>query len=171
LITLGTGIGGGLLLDGRLRYGPQGSVGEIGPMLLPIPSLAAPVSIESLAAPGSIMKQLGDQKGRLFERLRQGDPLAARLAEEMFQAVGMTIANIHMLLGLELVLIFGGIASEGEELLDGFRREFARICPPIYHYGLRIGFGSLPADTAGVIGAACHWFERQGLLPSLHYGE
>jgi hypothetical protein len=76
-----------------------------------------------------------------------------------------------MLLGLELVLIFGGIASEGEALLEGFRREFARLCPPIYHYGLKIGFGSLPADAAGVIGAACHWFERQGLLPSLHYGE
>ena len=167
LLTLGTGIGGGLMLDGRLREGPHGTSVEIGPMRLGYPAGQPCASIESLYSPGALMKRLGYPEGHLFDYVRQGDPGARRLADEMFQAIGMLIANIHLLLGLELVLIGGGVAAAGDDLLAGLRREFQRACPAEFQFGLRIELGALPVDTAGVIGAACRWFELSGRLPAL----
>jgi glucokinase len=167
LLTLGTGIGGGLLLNGKLREGSHGSSVEIGPMLLGYPSEAAPSSIESLYAPSAIMKRLGARDGYLFERIQQGDARARLLADEMFQALGMLIANVHLLLDLELVLISGGLAVVGDQLVTGLRQGFLRACPPEFQFGLKINLGALPVDTAGVIGAACVWFERDGRLPAL----
>ncbi len=167
LLTLGTGIGGGLLLDGRLRHGSHGSTVEIGRMMLGYPDDRYHQSIEALYAPGAIMKRLGDQKGLLFERIRQGDDKARQLADEMLEALALLIANVHLLLGLELVLVSGGLASAGDVLLTGLQTAFQRICPQEHKLDLRIELGALPVDTAGVIGAACLWFEQNGFLPSL----
>ena len=167
LVTLGTGIGGGLLLDGKLREGTHGSSVEIGLFKFGYPSEGPSFSIESLFSPGAVMKQLDDPKGHLFERVRQGDLRAMQLKNNMLKALGMLIANIHLLLDLELVLISGGLAGEAEELLPGLRQEFQQACPAEYQFGLKIEVGTLPVDTAGVIGAASTWFEREGLLPSL----
>lgn len=167
LLTLGTGIGGGLLLDGKMHVGPHGSSVEVGPMLMGYPSEKPPVSVESLYAPGAIMRRLGGLNGDLYQRVRRGDQRAIQLVEEMYQALGSVIANIHLLLDLELVLISGGLAAAGQELVEGLQRGFQRACPPFYQFGLQIELGALPVDMAGVIGAGCLWFERDGLLPKL----
>ncbi len=167
LLTLGTGIGGGLLLDGRLRQGPHGSSVEIGPMMLGYPGKESPASLESLYAPGAIMRRLGRTNGTLFQPDGQGDPQTRQLVDEMYQALGMLIANIHLLLDLELVLIGGGLAAASQELAQGVRRGFEYACPSGFRFGLKIEMGALPVDMAGVIGAACLWFERDGLLPRL----
>lgn len=167
LLTLGTGIGGGLLLDGRLREGSHGSSVEIGPMLMGYPTDFNSSSIESLYSPGAVMKRLGDHDGLLYKRVRQGDLFANQLVNEMYQSLGMLITNIHLLLDLELVLISGGLAAAGEELVAGIRRGFQNTCPPIYQFDLKIELGALPVDTAGVIGAACLWFEQESLISTL----
>jgi glucokinase len=167
LLTLGTGIGGGLLLNGKLREGSHGTSVEIGLFKLGNPSDGKSFSIESLYSPGAVMKQLGVPNGYLFERVRQGDTRAKQLEKKMLEALGMLIANIHLLLDLELVLISGGLAVAGEELLTGLRSEFQKACPAEYQFDLKIETGNLPLDTAGVIGAASVWFERFGFLPSL----
>jgi len=77
------------------------------------------------------------------------------------------ITNAHLLLDLELVLLGGGFAAVGEPLREGISAAIRRFCPPAYHFDLRIELGGLPADAAGVIGAASLWFEHRGLLPSL----
>src|SRR5574341_2537621 len=167
LLTLGTGIGGGLLLDGCLRNGPHRSTAEVGRMMLGYPGDKYNPSIETLYAPGAIMKRLDDQNGFLFERIRQGDNKARQLADEMLEAIALLISNVHLLLDLELVLVSGGLASAGDVLLTGLRTAFQKICPPEHNFDLRIELGALPVDTAGVIGAASLWFERNGFLPNL----
>jgi glucokinase len=167
MLTLGTGIGGGLLLDGRLRQGPHASTVEIGRMIFGYPNEEIISPIEDLYAPGNLMKRLGDETGLLFDRIQQGDDYARQLASEMFQALAILITNVHLLLDLELVLIGGGLASAGNDLVTGLCNAVQRVCPPENHGDLNIELGALPADTAGVIGAACMWFERYGLLPHL----
>jgi predicted NBD/HSP70 family sugar kinase len=103
----------------------------------------------------------------LFQRLELGDPKAIQLVSEMYQTLGMLITNIHLLLDLELVLICGGLAAVGKQLITGLRNGFQDTCPPNYNFDLKIELGALPVDSAGVIGAACLWFERYGLLPKL----
>jgi glucokinase len=171
LLTLGTGIGGGLLLDGKLREGTHGSSVEIGLFKFGYPSDGTSFSIEALYSPGAVMQRLNAPNRHLFELVQEGNSHARQLKNEMLHCLGMLIANIHLLLDLELVLISGGLANAGEELLIGLRNEFQRACPAEYQFGLKIEAGSLPVDTAGVVGAASVWFERAGLLPSLELKE
>jgi predicted NBD/HSP70 family sugar kinase len=79
----------------------------------------------------------------------------------------LLIANVHLLLDLELVLVSGGLASAGDELQTGLQTAFQRICPQENKLDLRIELGALPVDTAGVIGASCLWFEKNGFLQTL----
>ena len=167
LLTLGTGIGGGLLLNGKVREGSNGSSVEIGLLKFGYPSQGDPISIESLYSPGAIMEQLGDPYGNLFERVEKGISKAKLLESQMYKALGLLIANVHLLLDLELILLSGGVVQAGDKLIDGIRREFRSICPTEYQFGLDIRPGNLQVNTAGVIGAASVWLERASLLPSL----
>jgi glucokinase len=166
LLTLGTGIGGGLLLDGRLRRGSHGSGAEIGQGMIP-DSDNGYCSLEELASPGAMMRRLGEPRGMLFERATSGDGQAQLLIDEMYELLGLSIANTHVLLDLELVLLAGGLAKSGPVLLDGVRKAFARICPAQLQFGLKIELADLAPDQGGVIGAACLWFEEKELLPPL----
>jgi predicted NBD/HSP70 family sugar kinase len=166
LLTLGTGIGGGLLLDGYLRCGSHSSSSEIGMMVIRDAN-GAYTPIENLASPGALMQQLGDPRGQLFERADSGDKLAQHLIDGMFEYLGMLVTNIHLLLDLDLVLLGGGLASVGPRLREGIQASFERICPPGMQFGLIVETGNLPAQVTGVIGAACLWFERTGSLPTL----
>lgn len=167
LLTLGTGIGGGLMLDGRLRRGAHSSGVEIGLMLLSEARPGSYVTLESLASPGLLVRELGDPRGSLFARAAEGDERAAALIGEMCERVSWAIANAHILLDLELVLLSGGLAQAGEALLHRVRAAFSRICPAEAVFGLRIEIGALPPDKGGVIGAACLWFEHAGRLSPL----
>jgi predicted NBD/HSP70 family sugar kinase len=83
----------------------------------------------------------------------------------MFEILGRLIANVHFLLDLEKVIISGGLADAGNELIVGLKAAVDQFCPPALKAGLRIEVGGLAPDTVGVIGAACKWYEHQGFLP------
>jgi len=167
LLTLGTGVGGGLLLGGRVRRGAHSSAAEIGLTQVPGTGEKKYVSLESLSSPGALMRELGDPRGHVFERAASGDRKANALIEQMYEYLGMAVANAHILLDLELVLLAGGLSRSGEVLRDGLRAAFARICPPELQLGLRIEMAALHPDQGGVIGAACLWFEEKSSLQRL----
>jgi glucokinase len=167
LLTLGTGIGGGLLLGGKIWEGTHSSATEVGLTMIGDPINGSVQPVEDLISPGTIMSKLGKSDGLLFERVKKGDRYAQELATEMFQGLGFVITNIHLLLDLELVLISGGLAAVGDSVCDSLQTAFDSICPQQYKFNLRFEIGKLRPDTAGVIGAACQWFERQGILPKI----
>ncbi len=167
LLTLGTGVGGGLMLGGRVRRGARSSAAEIGLTQVPVLPGPAFVSLESLSSPGALMRQLKDARGHLFDRAANGDEHAQRLIRQMNQYLGMAVANAHILLDLELVILAGGLSNSGTILCEGVREAFERICPKELQLALRIELAGLPPDQAGVIGAACMWFEEEGSLVKL----
>ena len=167
LLTLGTGVGGGLMLAGHIRRGAHSSAAEIGLTQVPRTDARGYFSLESLSSPGALMRELGEPRGQLFDRAASGDRKASALIEQMYEYLGMAVTNAHVLLDLELVLLAGGLSRSGVVLRDGLRSAFAKICPPELQLGLRIELAALAPDEGGVIGAACMWFEEQGSLPRL----
>jgi glucokinase len=165
LLTLGTGIGSSLLLGAKVRQGAHQRNSEIGETLVYDVQQDRYVAIEKLVSGNALTQRLGSGDGLLFERAKFGDQRAIALVEEMYESLGRLITNVHFLLDLEKVIISGGLADVGDELIIGLQAAVDKICPPALKASLRIEAGGLKPDTAGVIGAACLWYEHQGFLP------
>ncbi len=174
-VFMGTGVGGGLVLDGRLRQGPHGVAGEIGHASFRpggrrcgcggeghVEAYAGRVAMEAEARrrhasgePNALVKLAGDRtmKSKVWAAaLADGDPVAVSLLAEAVEAVATGIASAVMVLDLERIVLGGGLV---EKLGDPF---VARIGEAVQ---ARLFPGSpttvVPAalgDHAGVIGAA-----------------
>jgi len=150
-LTMGTGIGGGLVLDGRLYRGANGNAGEIGHMRVvdrggPLcgcgkhgcleafcsgPSIARRAREALAAAPGepgaALRTTVGADLDRLtaehlFAAARAGDPLALQLVDETAHYMGIALANVIQAFNPE-VIVLGTIATaQGDFFLDRVRR-------------------------------------------------
>ena len=159
MITIGTGVGGGLVLNGRIYRGATGGAGEIGHTLIgmdltgPVPDAGRfpqPGSLEHAAAGHALDKLVIDSAesepdsplGRKLaggDRVtgadavtaaQDGDPTAARLLELWGERVGIGIANAINTFDPEEVVIGGGAAGAGELLLTPARRTAAAYVLP-----------------------------------------
>lgn len=155
-LTLGTGIGSGLLLDGKIRNGAHGNSGEVG--LFRIGGGGTKVQVfEELASPGGLLRRTGHSAESLLAAANAGDREAAERMAEVFDLLGLTIANLHLLLDLEVAVLCGGLTECGQPLIDAVRQAFAKHCPTPYHFGLDICLSKLGVYS-GAIGAASLWF-------------
>ena len=174
--TLGTGIGGGIVIDGRLRLGPLGAAGEIGHMTI-LPDgprcgcgsrgcLETLFSGPSLCGEGVRLLRSG-QAPKLFERLG-GDvnkispkemAAAADAGEEAVRTVivrqaeylGIGVANLVMTLDPDMVVLGGGVAQMGALLFDTVREVVKQRVRMVPTERLRIE-PSLVGDSAGMLG-------------------
>lgn len=158
-LTFGTGIGAGLLLGGRIHAGAHQGAGEIGVWrLLPPPATGPWPSVEDLVAPGGV--NLG-RHGRDFATLLSapaGTPAAGERAF-VFDLIGRTIANAHLLLDLEVVVLIGGVVAMGEPFRAAVAAAFLAACPEEFRHGLAIRPGAL-GPYCGAVGAAALWLEE-----------
>lgn len=160
-MTFGSGIGSGLLLDGHIHHGAHGRAGEIGVWRLsPRDADDMWPSFEDLAAPERYLRRYGSELAELLKRAPQNHDARSR-ADFVFQLVGRAIANAHLLLDLEAVILTGGITALGELFRKPIEVAYRAACPPEYRYGLEIKIGTL-GPYAGAVGAAALWFEDQG---------
>jgi glucokinase len=177
-VTLGTGIGGGVILDGRLVHGASASAGEIGHMTIDFtgrrckcgnygcleayasgPNIAARAREGIEAGAESILVDLvaGDLDRvtavTVYEAILQGDAYAGEVMVETAKLLGAGIANIVNILNPEAVVIVGGVTRAGDYLFNPLRSEVRRRAFKSAERVCRIVPGELP-ETAGVIGAA-----------------
>lgn len=177
MLTLGTGIGGGVILDGRLVRGVFDSAGEIGHMLVVPDGRACPCGqrgcLERYASALAIAERVGEaiQAGaasQLEAAVRSqtpfdardvlaaagsGDALAARIWDEACLYLAMTVVDLQHLLNPELVVFAGGLINAGDELLAPVLAHYERMSWKIAPDAPRIALATLGAD-AGTIGAA-----------------
>jgi glucokinase len=159
MITIGTGVGGGLVLGGRIYRGATGGAGELGHTLVslelggPVPAAGRfpqPWSLEHAAAghaldmlvaeaaeehPDSVLGRLCAQGQKVtgveaVEAAQSGDPIALRLLELWGERVGIGIANVINTFDPEEVVIGGGAARAGELMLEPARRTAAAFVLP-----------------------------------------
>jgi len=183
-LAIGTGMGGGLILDGRLVRGHHHSAGEIGHMSV---SLTGPLCVcgsvgclatylaggmmadrarERLAAyPGSaLLRRTGGDPERigaplLFEEAAAGDPLARAVVDEACEALATGVGVLVSLLNPEIIVITGGVATSLAPLQDDILRRVRRraLAAALDATTVRV----VPADKRGTVrgGAALVHYE------------
>jgi len=164
MITLGTGIGGGIVMDGRLQRGSHGVAGEWGHMrVVPDGRLCACGNrgCWEQYASGTALGQTAREVARsspaaaalLLERV-DGDPLARELLAEVGSWLGQGIADLSAVLDPEVVVIGGGVSVLGEMVLGPARERLERALPGRgFRPGPRVVGARLGAQ-AGIVGAA-----------------
>lgn len=185
MITLGTGVGSGLILDGKIYRGENGIGGELGHTLLHpggrrcscgmrgcfeaycSGSALADAARRAMARyPQSAMWRLCGgvperADGRTaFEAMRLGDLAGRRIVMQFQKDLAVGIANLVRILQPEVICLGGGIAREGETLLRPVRRELTKLLfgqpEPTWP---RLCAAALGGD-AGIFGAALFGWER-----------
>ena len=177
--TLGTGIGGGIIIDGKIYHGNNYGAAELGHMTvnkdgprcncgnygcLEAYSSATGIKnrIKNSIKEGIKSKFLNFDDDKLFESLRlklifetarKGDKLTKDIVEEAISYLGIAIANIANILNPEMVVLVGGITNEGNKLLIPLRREVKKRAFYSNYKSLKIVIGKL-GGNAGVLGAA-----------------
>jgi glucokinase len=174
-VTVGTGIGGALVVDGRMVRGRNWATGHFGYMSLdpwgPHHVCGNTGIVEEHASLSGILRELrgalgepslltpalarGEELGlrELFEASDAGDPVSRRMAERMVLELGVLVANLVYALDPEVVLIGGGLIAHRPSVLDAIRNEaLARLdyLPAGTTKILPMALG----DAAGVLGGA-----------------
>lgn len=177
-LTLGTGIGGGLIVGGRLMRGASGSAGEFGHSTIDFmgrrcacgnygcleayasgPNIAARAREGLRAGYESVLPQLVDgdldriTAVTVYDALLMGDAYANEVMGETAKILGAGVANLVNLFNPEVVVVVGGVTRAGEHLFAPLRAEVRRRAFEAAVRACRIVPGELP-ETAGVIGAA-----------------
>lgn len=187
-LTIGTGIGGGLILDGRLFHGVSDVAGEVGHTTIDAngrrcgcgnygcleayasgPAIAERAR-EALAGgePSAMPAAVGGDLSRLtaaivYDAAKQGDRLAQEVVRETARILGIGIANLLNIFNPEVVVLAGGVTQAGDQLFEPMRAEVRRRAFKPAVDACRIVPGSLQGH-AGVIGAAATFAQQQGLM-------
>jgi glucokinase len=177
-LTLGTGIGGGIVLDGKIFHGCSDVAGEIGHMTIdsngrkckcgnygcieqyasgPAIALRAVEGIE--AGADTVLVDMVNGKleditaATVYEATVQGDAYATEVMKDTAKFLGAAVASIINILNPEMVVIAGGVTRAGDTLFEPLRAEVRRRAFKSAQECCRIVSAELPG-TAGVVGAA-----------------
>ena len=176
-LTIGTGIGGGLVIDGRVYHGASDVAGEVGHTTIDSngrrcacgnygcleayasgPAIAERSREALSVGETSILPALvGGDVARItaqtvYDAAEQGDPLARQIVGETARFLGAGIASLLNILNPEVVVIAGGVTRAGEALFEPLRAEVRRRAFRPAVEACRIVPGTLPG-SAGVVGA------------------
>jgi glucokinase len=126
-LTLGTGIGGGIMIDGGLHLGAFGVAGEIGHQTIdpegPRCGCGNRGCVEALARAGVLIELAGkDSAEEVYRAAAEGDGESMAAIETVARALGIGLANVVTLIGPDRIVIGGGIAEAGELVLGPIRQ-------------------------------------------------
>jgi glucokinase len=157
-IVCGTGIGGGLFLDGRLHLGPAHRAGEFGHHTVVEDGLTCECGntgcLELYAGSRAIAAAAGTPTfEEAVARARSGDDTASRALARAGELIGLAIANVLIFLGPDRVVVGGGVAEAGELLFNSLRASVARRARVAPLDEIAITTAQL-GPHAGAIGAA-----------------
>ena len=168
-LAVGTGIGAGIMVDGRVLHGHDDLAGAVGWMALRpgFSELYARMGCFEAEASGAAVGRKGAERlatdparageqwtaQRVVKAAVGGDSRAAEIIDEVVVYLGMGIANLVSTLDPEMVVLGGGLFRAGEYLAEKVRREFVRWCQPFAAQRVRIELSAL-GERAGLMGAA-----------------
>ena len=169
VVTFGTGVGGGVVIEGRAVLGADGEPPEIGAMVLDAAS-AAPRTLEEFASAAGFSAAYRRQGGpsgvppeQIFARAASGEAAAIRAIEETGRRIAQGLGTLINVLNLEACLIGGGIAEAGEPLLEPIRRHLPDFTWPYLLSRTRVELAATGSD-AGILGAASSVLRSSGMF-------
>ena len=166
-LTVSTGIGAGVVVEGRVLHGSYGQGGEVGHMMVdpegPLCACGARGCLEAVASGRALERDAQYLFGRPVsarELFSLKDPLAEALVEKSALWVGRALASLQRVLDPEVIVLGGGVALGGRGYLARVRRAYREALGP--WQGARIRRARL-GRRAGVLGAALAALEVAGV--------
>jgi glucokinase len=178
-ITLGTGVGSGIVIDGKIVVGHDGFAGELGHTIIrpggrmhkntgmrgSLESYASATGVRETAI--ELLTQFPDKESLLrnytineltsqtvFECAMQGDPIANEIFEFTGQILGESLANFVMFSSPEAIVLFGGLTKAGNLLLNPTRQAMEANLLPIFKNKVKLIFSELNESDAAILGAS-----------------
>ncbi|WP_125981361.1 ROK family glucokinase [Loigolactobacillus iwatensis] len=177
-VTLGTGVGGGIIADGHLLHGVAGSAGEIGHITIDpngylcncgkkgcLETVASATGVvrvardmaEEYAGTSSLKQKLDDgeeiSSKIVFDLAKANDPLALMVVDKVSRYLGLALGNVANTLNPSYIVIGGGVSAAGKFLLDRVQKYFNLYTFPQVRDTSVLKLAEL-GNEAGVIGAA-----------------
>jgi glucokinase-like ROK family protein len=176
-VKIGTGIGAGIICEGRIYRGSDGCAGDIGHISVsksgPLcrcgnmgclealaggPAIARRALEAAQAGRSPVLLKYHEKNGKILQAedvgqaAREGDPLAIEIIRESGQSVGDVLASLVNFYNPQMIVIGGGVTNLGNLLLSSIRQAVLQRSTPLATRDLRVVFSEIGAD-AGVIGA------------------
>jgi glucokinase len=179
-VTLGTGVGGALILDGKLYRGAQLGAGEIGHMSIDYRGLPGPYgnygcferyvgnhhiaarAVQLYAAAGIVKTAEECAPIALDKAAQAGDPIALGLWDTLGIEIGAALSSVVWILNPDTIVMGGGVAKAGDLLFEPIRRTVRERTIDVFTEHLRIVPAMLGND-AGIIGNAVLALEAAGV--------
>ena len=184
-ITVSTGIGGGIIIDGKLYFGASGGAGEVGHMTIDVngPKCACGNvgCWETLASGTAVAREAinrihrGEKslltemvKGKIetitaekvSEAAQQGDALAQEVIARAMTYLGIGMVNLVNIFNPEMIVVGGGLSKMGNLLFDPVRQVVKDRAFPLLAQAVRVVPAKL-GDDAGILGAAIFASEEE----------
>ena len=177
MITLGTGVGSGIVSNGQIIYGHDGFAGELGHTIVKPGgrkhwSTGSEGSLEAYASatgititakkmraefPNSMLNDYPEEEINskvVFECAKKGDPTAIEVFRYTGQKLGEALANFVMFSSPEAILLFGGVIQAGDFILKPTKLHMERNLLPIFRNKVKLVFSELDEADAAILGAS-----------------
>ena len=159
-LTLGTGIGGGIVIDGRLYRGANGAAGEWGYMLVDGKVWEDHASPRGLAAAAERLRPgCGYDAEAVFAARDRGDAEMTTLVADWFALLATGLANLLFAFNPSRLVVGGGITARGPAFLQELRAEIRHRLRPEFHRMCDVALASA-GNQAGLLGAARLWLTQ-----------
>jgi glucokinase len=188
MITLGTGVGSGIVANGQLIYGHDGFAGELGHTTI-IPdgrkhkgtglhgSLEAYASATGVALTAIEFLERDNHRDSLLRNFAkeeidsrivydcaiQGDQLAQEVYEFTGKILGLALANFVMFSSPEAIILFGGMTKAGDLILKPTREHMEKNMLPIFQNKIKLLFSELKEADAAILGASALVWEMKNV--------
>ena len=172
-VTLGPGVGGGIVIDGRLLHGAHGSGAEIGHMVLNRNETAtcgcgkhgcveqycsatgivrmAKLELAASQEPSVLRERESISCKDIFDAGKNGDKLALRVLDQYYAYMGEFLGNVCSVVNPEAVVLGGGVSKAGKVLLEGVEPYFKKY---VFHAAANVKFTlAVLGNDAGAYGA------------------
>ena len=188
MITLGTGVGSGIVANGQLIYGHDGFAGELGhTIIIPEgrfhPGTGVYGSLEAYASATGIRRtalELLDQhhnktsllrnyppeeleSSHVYECAIQDDEIAKEVFEYTGKVLGLALANFVMFSSPEAIVLFGGPTKAGDLIMKPVREHMEKNLLPIFRDKVKLVFSLLKESDAAILGASALVWETKHL--------
>lgn len=175
MITLGTGVGSGIVVDGRLVYGHDGNAGELGHIIvepggrpcgcgrrgcLETYCSATGVAntarewIENTKEPSLLREADNISSKTVYEAAIRGDKMAVRIFEYTGEVLGRSLANFVAFSAPESIVLFGGLTKAREFFYEPLVKAMNDNVMPIWRGKVRVLFSQLEESDAAILGAS-----------------
>lgn len=186
MITLGTGVGSGIVANGQLIYGHDGFAGELGHIVIipegrNHPGTGIKGSLEAYASATGVARtacEFLDERPKedslmrtyakeeidarvVFDCAMQGDAMALEVYDFTGKILGLAFANFVMFSSPEAIILFGGMAKAGDLILKPARENMEKHLLPIFQNKVKIIFSELKEADAAILGASALVWESR----------